>query len=420
LARGCNSVESVVWNALRKAVEVRPMRVARALKMLVAMVALAIGTLSLLFSAGTLFGPLVYSKDFGQEYLLARAIRDGVDPYLPVRELAERYAAPIGFMDKTHPTPHPPSLGILLLPLSVLPYPSAAVVWFVFELACLWVAVALLAQAVGVHVQARAVPLAALVLLAWPALLLDVNLGQLTTPMLALLAAAQLALLRSRSVLGGTLLGVSLLVKPIAWPWLIVLGAYGNWRAAGSAIAVSVVGFVTSGTVIGFDRLLHYVFVVLPDLSSSMATERTNISMWVIAPRALGTPQSMLAALLPAIAVLVVGIWIVRRRPPLLAGLAVATALSVVLSPIAWQFYTVIAALPMAYALSLIAQRGFRALDVVAILVVAVLLGVSYHQWIAISDLTGSQLVLLGPTLGVLLLALVVGRLSTDRASSLA
>jgi hypothetical protein len=172
--------------------------------------------------------------------------------------------------------------------------------------------------------------------------------------------------------------------------------------------------------VIGFDQLLHYVFVVLPDLSSSMATERTNISMWVIAPRALGTPQPMLAALLPAIAVLVVGIWIVRRRPPLLAGLAVATALSVVLSPIAWQFYTVIAALPMAYALSLIAQRGFRALDVVAILVVAVLLGVSYHQWIAISDLTGSQLVLLGPTLGVLLLALLVGRLSTDRAAPLA
>ena len=83
--------------------------------------------------------------------------------------------------------------------------------------------------------------------------------------------------------------------------------------------------------------------------------------------------------------------WIVRRRPPLLAGLAVATALSVVLSPIAWQFYIVIAALPMAYALSLVAQRGFRALDVMAILVVAVLLGLSYHQWIAMSDLTGSR-----------------------------
>ena len=199
--------------------------------MLVAMVALAIGTLSLVFSAGSLVEPQVYSKDFGQEYLLARAIRDGVDPYLPVRELAERYAAPIGFMDKTHPTPHPPSLGILLLPLSVLPYPAAAVAWFAIELACLLAAVGLLARAVGGQMQARAVPLVALALLAWPALLLDINLGQLTTPMLALLAAAQLALLRSRSVLGGALLGVSLLVKPIAWPWLIVLGAYGNWRA---------------------------------------------------------------------------------------------------------------------------------------------------------------------------------------------
>src|SRR3982074_1650862 len=87
---------------------------------------------------------MLYDKDFGQEYLLARAIRAGVDPYQPIRDLAALFVQATSYLDQEHPTPHPPTVGLFALPLGYLSYPVAVRTWFVFEMVCLVAVVILL------------------------------------------------------------------------------------------------------------------------------------------------------------------------------------------------------------------------------------------------------------------------------------
>src|SRR4051794_3064403 len=49
-----------------------------------------------------------YRKDFLAIYVLARAIGEDTDPYLPVQTLADRYLGPLPGPVFPHPTPHPP------------------------------------------------------------------------------------------------------------------------------------------------------------------------------------------------------------------------------------------------------------------------------------------------------------------------
>jgi len=57
-------------------------------------------------------------------------------------------------------------------------------------------------------------------------------------PLLVGLVGGQVALLCGRPLLGGAMLGLTLLIKPIAWPWLIVLAWRRDFRAL-AATAVS-------------------------------------------------------------------------------------------------------------------------------------------------------------------------------------
>jgi hypothetical protein len=121
-------------------------------------------------------------RDFVQEYLLARAILDRVDPYQPIQTLAARYSESSGFFEKTDPTPHPPTVGLLALPLGLVSYPVAARAWFGFELVCLVGAVAILVRVTGLPMPLRTVPFLAVALIAWPPVTLEIRLGQLMVP----------------------------------------------------------------------------------------------------------------------------------------------------------------------------------------------------------------------------------------------
>jgi hypothetical protein len=47
-----------------------------------------------------------------------------------MRDLAARYLAAEGYLDKPYPSPHPPSVGVLFLPFLLLSYVDAVRVWF--------------------------------------------------------------------------------------------------------------------------------------------------------------------------------------------------------------------------------------------------------------------------------------------------
>jgi hypothetical protein len=348
-------------------------------------------------------------KDFAQEYLLARTILNGVDPYQPIQVLAARYGLETGVFQKLHPTPHPPTVGLLALPLGLVSYPLATRAWFGFELVCLFGAVALLIRGAGLPLELRNVPLLAVALIAWPPVTLEIRLGQLMLPVLLALAGAEVALLSKRSMLGGGLLGVTLLIKPIAWPWLIVLAWRRDWRALAVAAVVVLAGGVLSVAAIGLGPAVNYLTNVLPVMSNAFQNEPTNMSLWTVAPR-LGS--SWLSGVLPT-AVLVVAVGWTCRRLSLGISLSVMTIASLLTSPILWYFYLVLALLPMTHVLAALWRRGLRRTDVAAALLVFGLNSVSQNKLVELGDAGGGAAILLEPAVGLILLAVLLARLTS-------
>jgi hypothetical protein len=81
-----------------------------------------LGVYNIVRSAQTLLPPDVYSKDFLQEYLMARALLLGVNPYLPLSELAARFLGPLPVIVFPHPLAAPPPAAMLSIPLGLLGY----------------------------------------------------------------------------------------------------------------------------------------------------------------------------------------------------------------------------------------------------------------------------------------------------------
>jgi hypothetical protein len=344
-------------------------------------------------------------KDFSQEYLLARAILDRVDPYQPIRDLGARYVVSSGYFDKPYPTPHPPTVGLLALPLGLLSYSAAARTWLAIELGCLLASVVLLLRGAGVHLRARAVPLLALALIAWPPVALEIGLGQLMLPLLLGLAGAQLALLHKRTGLGGALLGVTFLIKPIALPWVLVLAWRREWRSLGTAVGVVVIGGVLSIVAIGVTSTSNYLLHVLPTISRAFFAEPTNMSLWTLGPR-LGLPD--LAWVLP-VGVLLVTAWLACTRLTLRGGLGLMTLAGLLASPITWAFYLVLALLPLFNLLGDAARPHRRPWEVAALVCVFLLLSISQAVLFELARAGLGAGVLLEPALALAMLAVLVG-----------
>jgi Glycosyltransferase family 87 len=350
-------------------------------------------------------------KDFGQEYLLARAILDRADPYQPIQALGARYVGVTGYFDKPNPTPHPPTVGLLALPFGLMSYPSAVRAWFGFELVCLLATISLLVRGAALPLRPMTAPILAVALVAWPPLFLELGLGQLMLPILLGLAGAQVALLGGRSRLGGGLLGLTLLIKPIAWPWLIVLVWRRNSRAMVAALIVVVAGGVLSVVAIGVGAVANYLTHVLPTMSSAFLNEPTNMSLWTVAPR-LGSIS--LSALAPA-AVLVATAWWSCQRRPLGVSLAMMTIASLLVSPITWDFYYLLALLPVTQVMSAIWRRGLRRAEIAAALCVFGLMSVSQDGLIKLANAGLGAGILLEPAAAVALLGILLAWLTSAR-----
>jgi hypothetical protein len=353
---------------------------------------------------------MIYDKDFGQEYLLARAIRAGVDPYQPIRDLAALFVQATSYLDKEHPTPHPPTVGLLALPLGYLSYPVAVRTWFVFEMVCLVAVVILLISGARLPFRVRIAPVLALALVAWAPITLELGLGQLMLPLLLGLAGAQLALLRGRSVLGGALLAITLLIKPIAWPWLIVLAWRRDFRALAATAGVALFGGIATVIAIGVDSTSNYFFHVLPLMSAGFFREPTNMSLWTVAPRlGLAMPNATLA-----VVVLLAATWIALRRRRLGDALGLATVASLLTSPIMWYFYLTLALLPLGQVVAAITRRGLRASEIAAAVCVFVLLSVSQEQLIQFARAGAGAGILMEPALGLILLGILLAWLTRE------
>lgn len=339
-------------------------KAARRFRWFVALLAIGIGIVRLRVPVASLSGEFLYRKDILQGYVLAKAIRDGADPYLPTPQLVARYLGGIAYTELPHPTPHPPTLGLLLMPLSLLDYPAAAVVWLGLELGCLVASVYLLGRALGTRLSMGATLGIAAVLLIWYPIWAEMAWGQLQLPMLALLSGAWVALRSGRPALGGALVGLAILFKPLPLPLLLLLVLRRDWRALATALFVVSAGYLTAVLAVGLNTVRAYFTVVLPSVTSIYRAAWGNISIaslgwrvfdgtettttgYAVAPPLIKLPiaAQVAAIALPSLLLLTACVVVCKQRN-LDASLGIMVCVSIVAMPISWPHYLVLAAIP--------------------------------------------------------------------------
>ena len=379
-----------------------PSKAVRLWRRVVGVLAIAFGLVQLAAASRSLLPQHVYGKDFLQGYAMARAILHRVDPYLPTDVLAERFWGQVPFAAWPHPTPQPPTLGTLLVPLALLDYPTAATVWFGLEMVCLVASVYLLGRALGARLSIWTTLGVATALLIWYPVQVEMFMGQLQLLVLALLAGAWVALRSGRPALGGALLGLAILVKPIPLPLLLLLVVRKDWRALTGAVPVILGGYLVAGCVVGFETLVTYLTKVLPLVQGIYRAALGNMSLWsvgwrifdgtrsqlssgIVAPPLVRSPVAaqVVSIALSSLLLLVAALAVRKQRSPDVS-LGVMICVSILISPLSWPHYLVLAIIPAAHVVRWLLWHRLPSRETNLALLVAVLLAA---HWLGLASL---------------------------------
>lgn len=313
--------------------------------------------------AESFFAPEIFKKDIIQEYLMAKAILNGVNPYLPLPELASRWVIEANdYNGLKHPTPHTPFIGILSIPLGFLNYKAAAMVWLGFEIVCLFIVVSLLCRwwkRKPVSIKLRVAVL--LFSLGWLPITEDIWFGQLSICLLLLLTGTWLALQKKCDWLAGSLLGGVFALKLIAWPLIFYLILCKKWRSVLAAGTVISLANLLAIIVIGKYNVMNYYFEVVPQIATLYKSMDANISAWTIGHRffsGFGTSLLILpfwqapslakglTYFIPLI-ILAIGLRIALMAKSFDSSFSVLIGISILVSPIVWTHYLILAVIPI-------------------------------------------------------------------------
>lgn len=282
-----------------------------------------------------------YRKDLQEEYLTACALRDGIDIFTPLTELSTRYF-PMATDNFPHPSPHPPVLALISLPLTLLPFPVIVPLWLAVNIALLIV----VGRWLGLSVQGS-FPLAA-----WPPLWCLLYIGQFELLVLALAMLAWRAAAAKQDSRAGVWLGLATVIK--LYPALLLLPFAARRRgrvllAAGAIIALGQLGNLVAAGVSG---IVRYYSEILPAVSAHYTHLGLNSSPHgallrlfggaADVPPVINAPAVVLPATIAlSLLALVALVWLEPEAAPvaILVGL-----------PSVWYYYAVLA-LPQMVAL---------------------------------------------------------------------
>jgi hypothetical protein len=279
-------------------------------------------------------------------------------------------------------------------------------------------AVVCVARAAGARLPWWGELVIAAALVGWYPFYWDLIFGQLMVLLLALLAGAWLALRSGRSVLGGVLVGLAVLVKLIPWPLFLLLVLRRDWRALGASIATALLGYAATGWAMGPDRLLAYFTRVAPDVGHMYEASAVNLSLWAPGRRLFeGTPrgeyagmditapplvESPLAAMVISVAVpalvLAGACFWARNQRGLGPSLGVMVCVVVLVSPIAWPHYFVLAVIPATQVINWLVRHRLPKRETIAALVLGSLLLLPSEHWQLLAHLAAGQLPVQGQT----------------------
>ena len=157
--------------------------------------------------------PLVFNGnmyDFNSYYISAYATQKGFDPY--DSETLQVLAKRAGFTQSYRVSL--PAVQYAFVSAFEFPsYPSAVLLWRVFNLALIAFVVWLIKQALSLPLDAKTVLVIGLIVFTFDPLIYNLAIGQINLVILCLLAGTAYAWVRHRQVLAGVLLALAALIK---------------------------------------------------------------------------------------------------------------------------------------------------------------------------------------------------------------
>jgi arabinofuranan 3-O-arabinosyltransferase len=206
---------------------------------------------------------------------------------------------------------YPPSALLLLLPLGAIGLAWAGRLFFLVDVAAVLAATAMLLHLFGLRWRGPAGAIVLVTLgLAWP-VTFTLDAGNVNGPVLLGLAAFLLAASRQRWILAAVCLGLTLALKPILAPVLLVVVLYRRWSALAVAAAVPVLLSAPLLVAVPSTRAFFRTTVPLLLHGQNAQIQEASVALRSAAAR-LAVPDAATRA--AEIAVLVLTLWLLWQR----------------------------------------------------------------------------------------------------------
>jgi uncharacterized membrane protein YhaH (DUF805 family) len=350
------------------------MNLSRRLKLPLLLLALLSGLSGFQLALQSLKTENVTHKDFLAQYLLARALLAGVNPYQPLPDLDKHFQTGDSQW-RPHSTPHTPGLAIFSLPFAFFSYAQAAGLWLLVEMLCLSAAVFLLLRGFKASFNPLLALLVTWTALGWAPVWEDLVWGQINTVLLLLVVGAWLNLRGGGEWPGGALLGVAISFKLIFWPIALFLVIRRRWASAIMALAVFAVTNLIAAVATGWRIVANYYTDAGPSAAALHQAHAHNLSLWSVGWRAFSGTWSLAVTGVNAPPVffssrLAAGASLLLTGAALILGLAASIkadrygkaggtmnfdlaygmmiCVCLLVSPLTWPHYLILLALPLA------------------------------------------------------------------------
>jgi hypothetical protein len=347
-----------------------------------------------------------YHNDFTQDYLLARAAVDGLDPYLPLADLADLYLptsqAKTGVITLPLASPHPPAVAIMFIPFTVMPLETANALWFVAQLGLLLLLCFLVfPPRPGSRMQWHAIGFFCL-LLCWSPIVIELFYGQLNLLLAVLLVGSYRAANCGAPRVAGTLLGAAIAIK--AFP-VVVAGYYllrREWRTASWAAGAAGVVSILPILIIGPGSIVSYGHQFLASTGYWQATEGHYSLTAAFRRLFTGTINvhplvelpwgALVLSSLTALVILALAAQAIVRAEDSSIALSIALCAAILVSPLSWNYYLVLLIGPMLWTASRLRARGWPLWNANVWLLALALISVPVGTFMGLPALIASEL----------------------------
>ncbi len=249
---------------------------------------------------------------------------------------------------EANPYNYPPLLAIMLIPMSVLTFDQAQMVWLIANVLMTIAAIALTLDALDTEIsRAEWLGIAVAVFLFAP-FSRTVRIGQVLCLLLLLSAAAFWACVKNRSRSAAAAVAVGTLIKIYPALFVLAFAVRRHWKKLFWSVAMLALITLSTIWIIGWPAHYSYLFDLLPRLAGEPSATPPNQSFSAFLMRLglTGTPLAWLSLWLSLI-LIASTLWRTGRQPDwsIVFGLATVPALAVPTR--SWDFNYLLVLVPM-------------------------------------------------------------------------